>query len=95
MLLVPCPYCGLRPEVEFRCGGEAHVTRPAPAAAGDDGEQAGYLYYRANPKGPHRERWCHAHGCGRWFNAVRDTVTERFAGSYRVGEAPPAGEGGA
>ena len=26
MLLVPCPYCGPRPEVEFRCGGEAHVA---------------------------------------------------------------------
>ena len=51
-----------------------------------------YLYYRANPKGPHRERWYHMHGCGRWFNAVRDTVTDRFLASYRVGEPAP-GEG--
>jgi sarcosine oxidase, subunit delta len=35
MLLVPCPYCGPRPEVEFRGGGEAHVKRPDPAIATD------------------------------------------------------------
>src|SRR5207245_2795974 len=29
-------------------------------------------------KAPHAERWLHAHGCQRWFNAVRDTVTDRF-----------------
>ena len=91
MLLVPCPYCGPRPEIEFHGGGEAHVLRPAPTDASDE-DQAEYLYYRANPKGPHRERWYHMHGCGRWFNAVRDTVTDRFLGSYRVGEPAP-GEG--
>ena len=95
MLLVPCPYCGPRPEVEFRCGGEAHVRRPDPATATDQ-EWAEYLYYRANPKGLHRERWCHVHGCGRWFNAARDTVSERFQASYRLDEpAPAAGASGA
>ena len=29
MLLITCPYCGPRPEIEFRCGGEAHIARPA------------------------------------------------------------------
>jgi sarcosine oxidase, subunit delta len=90
MLLVPCPYCGSRPEIEFRCGGEAQIVRPEPAGAGDQ-EQGAYLYYRTNPKGPHRERWYHLHGCGRWFNAVRDTVTDRFQATYRVDE-PLSGE---
>jgi sarcosine oxidase subunit delta len=93
MLLVPCPYCGPRPEVEFRCGGEAHVKRPDPATATDQ-DWAEYLYYRANPKGLHRERWYHVHGCGRWFNTVRDTVSEQFHASYRLDEpAPVAGVG--
>ena len=87
MLLVPCPYCGPRPEIEFRCGGEAHVLRPDPKAASDE-DQAHYLYYRTNPKGRHRERWYHLHGCGRWFNAIRHTVTERFETSYKSGEEP-------
>jgi sarcosine oxidase subunit delta len=78
MLLVPCPHCGPRPEVEFRCGGEAHIRRPDPTSVTDQ-EWAEYLYYRKNPKGAHQERWCHLHGCGRWFNAARDTVSDQFA----------------
>ncbi|MEQ1611156.1 MAG: sarcosine oxidase subunit delta, partial [Hyphomicrobiaceae bacterium] len=27
MLLIECPHCGPRAEIEFRCGGEAHVAR--------------------------------------------------------------------
>ena len=91
MLLVPCPYCGPRPEVEFRCGGEAHVKRPDPATATDQ-DWAEYLYYRANPKGLHRERWHHVHGCGRWFNAVRDTVSDQFHASYRLDEPAPVAD---
>ena len=29
MLLIACPYCGERPEIEFTYGGEAHLARPA------------------------------------------------------------------
>ncbi|NNM62319.1 MAG: sarcosine oxidase subunit delta, partial [Steroidobacteraceae bacterium] len=28
MLLIPCPYCGKRPEIEFTYGGQAHLVRP-------------------------------------------------------------------
>ena len=28
MLLITCPYCGERPELEFRNMGEAHIARP-------------------------------------------------------------------
>ena len=34
MLLIPCPWCGARPENEFRYGGEAHIARPADPAVG-------------------------------------------------------------
>ena len=33
MLLIPCPWCGPRAEVEFTCGGEAHIERPVDADA--------------------------------------------------------------
>ena len=28
-------------------------------------------------------------GCGRFFNAIRDTTTDRIAATYRIGEPPP------
>jgi len=88
MLRIPCPWCGERDVGEFRYGGEAHVVRPDPGSA-DDAAWADYLFMRANPKGEHRERWWHAHGCRRWFNLVRDTVSDRVLATYRMGEAPP------
>jgi sarcosine oxidase, subunit delta len=89
MLLIPCPYCGPRPEIEFRCGGEAHIARPAEPAKVDDTDWAKYLFYRTNPKGVHAERWLHAHGCQRWFNAVRDTASDRIMETYAMGVARP------
>lgn len=86
MLLINCPFCGPRPELEFRHAGEAHVTRPADPAALSDEDWATHLYTRANPRGAHAERWRHLHGCGRFFNALRDTVTDGFAVTYRSGE---------
>ncbi len=89
MLLIPCPYCGPRPELEFAYGGEANIARPVdPSALGDDAWGA-FLYQRSNPRGPHAERWRHVHGCGRFFNAQRDTVTDLFAASWKVGERAP------
>jgi len=90
MLLIACPWCGMRPENEFRYGGEAHVVRPADPSAVDDATWAEFLYMRANPKGRHAERWRHIHGCGRFFNCVRDTVSDRVLVTYRPGELPPS-----
>ncbi len=89
MLLIPCPYCGPRPELEFAYGGEAGIARPADPSALDDAQWADFLYQRKNPRGPHDERWRHMHGCGRFFNARRNTVTDLFAGSWKVGEVAP------
>ncbi|MBV8662744.1 MAG: sarcosine oxidase subunit delta, partial [Hyphomicrobiales bacterium] len=37
MLLIRCPYCETdRPEIEFKNGGQAHLTRPDPNAATDE-----------------------------------------------------------
>lgn len=78
MLLIPCPYCGPRPEVEFHYGGEAHVRRPGDPGAVSDAEWAAFVYERTNPKGRHAERWHHVNGCNMFFSVVRDTVRDRF-----------------
>jgi len=89
MLLIVCPFCGARPEVEFSYGGQAHLTRPADPAATSDQAWCDFLYLRHNEKGVHAERWRHTHGCGRFFNALRDTRTDHFLATYRMGERPP------
>ncbi|MGW4562892.1 sarcosine oxidase subunit delta family protein, partial [Streptomyces sp. NPDC004561] len=89
MLLIPCPWCGPRDEAEFHYGGQAHVPYPEDPAALTDLEWARYLFFRDNPKGPFAERWSHAAGCRRWFNAVRDTSTNEILAVYRVGEPRP------
>ncbi|MFI1760890.1 sarcosine oxidase subunit delta family protein [Streptomyces sp. NPDC020800] len=89
MLLIPCPWCGPRDEVEFHYGGQAHVAYPEDPAALTDEEWARYLFFRDNPKGPFAERWSHAAGCRRWFNAVRDTATNEILTVYGTGEERP------
>ena len=92
MLLITCPVCGLEAdETEFHCGGEAHLVRPAtsdPEAIGDDA-QRDYLYMRRNPRGIAHELWLCQRGCGKWFNAARDTVSQEFHAFYRIGEPKP------
>ncbi|WP_410540061.1 sarcosine oxidase subunit alpha family protein [Streptomyces sp. KL2] len=90
MLLIPCPWCGLRDEAEFHYGGQAHVSYPQDPASLSDEEWARYLFFRDNPKGPFAERWSHTAGCRRWFNAVRDTATNEVLAVYRTGEERPA-----
>ena len=90
MLLIPCPWCGERAEIEFRCGGEAHIARPENPEAIGDPAWAEYLFMRTNPKGWHRERWYHVHGCRRWFNLVRHTLTHQILASYKPGESSPS-----
>ena len=89
MLLIECPWCGPRAEIEFRCGGEAHIARPLQSEKLDDAAWADYLFMRTNPKGVHHERWCHAQGCRRWFNAARSTETHEIFAVYRMGQKPP------
>jgi sarcosine oxidase subunit delta len=88
MLVIACPYCGERPELEFAHGGQAHIARPAKPSETDVQEWAKFLYMRANTKGLYAERWRHSHGCGKFFNAIRDTTTDHFVAFYKVGESP-------
>jgi sarcosine oxidase subunit delta len=89
MLLIVCPYCGKRPEIEFSYGGQAHLARPQQPAQLDDQAWSEFLYMRTNTKGVYAERWRHSRGCGRFFNALRDTTTDHFLAFYKTGEAQP------
>ena len=94
MFLIPCPWCGERDQHEFRSGGEAHIARPLKPEDLNDGAWADYLFMRENPLGLYRERWVHAHGCRRWFNMLRDTVSDRILAVYGMGEPPPEAAAG-
>ena len=82
MLLIECPWCGPREQVEFTYAGDAAPRRPQPTA----GEAAffDYVYLRDNPRGPHRELWHHTGGCRRYLVASRDTLTHAISGTSPV-----------
>lgn len=90
MLTLTCPYCGIKAdETDLHAGGEAHLKRHATDASDDDLQS--YLFMRKNPKGVHFERWRHANGCGKWFNAARCTVSLEVFGTYSIQTLhPPA-----
>lgn len=92
MLLIDCPHCGPRAEIEFRYAGEAHMVRPTPDC--DEAVWADYLFFRYNIRGGHTERWRHSQGCGQFFNAVRDTVNDRITATYPAGHVSAEGKGG-
>jgi heterotetrameric sarcosine oxidase delta subunit len=86
MLLIPCPWCGPRNQIEFTYGGDATVRRPALAASED--EWVRYVYVRDNPMGLHEEWWTHSAGCRQWFVVWRDTRTHEIFGNAEPGQPP-------
>ncbi|KZL10953.1 sarcosine oxidase subunit delta [Pseudovibrio sp. Ad26] len=90
MLLIHCPYCKEKlPELEFEYAGQAHIARPDNPAEQTDAEWRDYLFIRSNVRGDHAEQWRHSHGCGRYFNALRNTVSDKFIATYEIGQACP------
>ena len=89
MLLIPCPHCGARAEVEFAYGGDATKRRPPDGAP--DEAWYDYVYLRGNPRGPHEEWWLHHAGCGRWIRVIRDTGTHEVLGAAPA--VPPSSAG--
>lgn len=89
MLLIECPWCGCRDQSEFHAHGEAHIARPEDPDALSQEEWGDYVFFRTNPKGIHYERWVHSHGCRRWFNAMRDTVSDNIYATYKPGDPRP------
>ena len=87
MLRIPCPYCGLRDQVEFQFGGESNITRPENPELASDSKWADYMFYRDNIKGVHYERWVHSFGCRQWFNVARDTVSHEITEVFLMSES--------
>lgn len=84
MLLIPCPWCGPRAEVEFTYGGDGETPMPDLGGQRDATEWLAFVYPRRNPDGPHREFWHHTFGCGQWFPITRNTLTNEFLDRDRV-----------
>ena len=78
---VACPFCGPRDVGEFSFGGETHA-RPANPDQLSGTEWAHYFYDRHNIDGPQTEWWYHRQGCSQWFQAERDTLTNRVIRSW-------------
>ncbi len=91
MLLIPCPYCGERAQVEFAYRGDA--TRQRPPDGAPDEAWYEYVFLRDNPRGPHREWWLHHGGCGQWIRVTRDTATHEVLGAEPAVGPPDAGTG--
>ena len=76
-MLIPCPWCGLRNQIEFTYGGDATLPRPPPDAT--EREWTDYVYFRDNPCGPHDELWYHG-ACQAWLVVTRDTRNHEIFG---------------
>ena len=86
-MLIPCPYCGARPHLEFTYGSDASLRRPDEPARASDEHWHDYVYLRNNPRGPHREFWHHTLGCEQWIVVTRDTLTHQIQGAAEVGHS--------
>ena len=85
MLRIPCPWCGVRDESEFRYRGDASRPRPS-AEAGIDAFTA-YVYQRDNPCDWHSEWWLHVAGCRALLKVVRHTLTDEIRSVEAAAEA--------
>jgi heterotetrameric sarcosine oxidase delta subunit len=86
VILLPCPWCGLRNASEFRYVGEA--SRRPDVATTTPRLWRDYLYNHTNAAGWVREQWFHRAGCRRYFSAERHTVTNEVRHTWRPGQAP-------
>lgn len=85
MLLIVCPHCGPRTDSEFTHRGEI-VTRPGHPVAPEAWRE--YLYMRSNTAGLQTERWFHLHGCRRFLDVERSTVSNEITSVVPTGSTP-------
>jgi methylglutamate dehydrogenase subunit B len=84
MIVIPCPHCRQRNHDEFSYAGAA--TGAPPTASAPLAEWNDWVYSRNNPRGPHRELWRHAYGCGAYLLVERDTRTHEVLSAVFAGE---------
>ena len=82
MLLIDCPHCGPRAQIEFvyERTVDSVVQPDAPAA-----EAMERLFTRANPHGLDDEIWRHSFGCRAWLVLTRHRVTHRITAIRAAG----------
>ena len=85
MLRIPCPWCGVRDESEFRYRGDA--SRPRPSAEAGIEAFTAYVYQRDNPCDWHSEWWLHVAGCRALLKVVRHTLTDEIRSVEAAAEA--------
>lgn len=93
MFQIYCPYCQeKRDEIEFAHAGEAHYVRPTAKeqASMSDEDWSRYMFIRDNIRGDTAERWWHQNGCNMFFNAIRNTVTDKLVMTYKMGMPRPS-----
>src|SRR5687767_15795382 len=76
IIYIPCSSTSPPSHRNLSLGADATIAYPpldAPLEAWIDA-----VYVRANPKGPHRERWHHSDGCRLWLVVERDTLTHEI-----------------
>jgi heterotetrameric sarcosine oxidase delta subunit len=91
VLLIPCPWCGVRAQIEFSYGGDATLKRPAVDAS--EAQWVQFVFLRDNPAGPHEELWQHSAGCRQWLRVSRDTLTHEILKSAPAVAASPGDAG--
>ena len=87
MLLIECPHCGPRAQIEFaeELTVDSVVQPDAPAA-----EAIERLFTRANPRGLDNEIWRHSFGCRAWLVLTRHRSTHQITAIRATGpEALP------
>ena len=87
MLLINCPHCGPRAQVEFAY--ERTVDSVVePNAPADQAMER--LFARANPRGIDEEIWRHSFGCRAWLVMSRHRATHEITAIRAAGpEALP------
>ena len=91
MLLIPARGAAQGRRIEFRYGGEAHIARPADPAPWPMRRGPISFTCAAIPRARTPNAGGICHGCGRFFNCVRDTVSDRIITTYpRPGNHGPA-----
>ena len=87
MLLIACPHCGPRAQIEFTYERTVDsVVQPDVPAA----EAMERLFTRANPRGLDDEIWRHSFGCRAWLVMTRHRATHEITAIRVVGpEALP------
>ena len=87
MLLINCPHCGPRAQVEFTYERTCDSVVTPDAAPAEAMER---LFARANPRGDDDEIWRHSFGCRAWLVMTRHRVTHEISAIRAIGpEALP------